>query len=208
MLELAGSGSQVMQARSIEVAKKYGVKIHVRSSLVKKKGTMIVKEAQGMETPVVAGVAYDKNEAKLSITEVPDQPGVAAKIFGALAQDNINVDMIIQSSAENGTNSISFTVSRGDLKRALVLLESVKNRLGGKQLIADADVAKVAIVGVGMRSHPGVAAKMFTTLADAGINLEMISTSEIKVACVVKESDGARAVKLLHKAFGLGASGS
>jgi aspartate kinase len=206
MLELAGSGSQVMQARSIEVAKKFGVKIHVRSSLVKKKGTMIVNEAKGMETPVVSGVAYDKNEAKVSVTEVPDQPGVAAAIFGALAKDSINVDMIIQSSAENGTNSISFTVSRNDLKRALVLLDSVGKKLGAKQVLADSEVAKVAIVGVGMRSHPGVAAKMFATLAEAGINLEMISTSEIKVACIVKESDGQKAVKILHKAFGLGSA--
>ncbi len=208
MLELAGSGSQVMQARSIEVAKKFGVKIHVRSSLVKKKGTLIVNEAKGMETPVVSGVAYDKNEAKLSVSGVPDQPGVAAAIFGALAKDNINVDMIIQSSAEGGTNSISFTVSRNDLKRAVLLLESVKNKLGARELIADSAVAKVSIVGVGMRSHPGVAAKMFEVLAESGINLEMISTSEIKVACIVKESDGQKAVKILHKAFGLGASRS
>lgn len=204
MLELAGSGSQVMQARSIEVAKKYGVKIHVRSSLVKKKGTFIVSEPQHIEAPVVAGVAYERNEAKVSITDVPDQPGVAATIFGALAQDNINVDMIIQSSAEDGTNSISFTVSRSDLKRALVTMESVNKKLKGQQVLADDTVAKVSIVGVGMKSHPGVAAKMFDTLAKAGINIEMISTSEIKVACVVKESDGAQAVKLLHKAFDLG----
>lgn len=208
MLELAGSGSQVMQARSIEVAKKFGVKIHVRSSLVKKKGTMIVAEAKGMETPVVSGVAYDKNEAKISLTELPDKPGVAAAIFGALANDNINVDMIIQSSAEDGANSISFTISRNDLKRALLLLESVKNKLGAKQLLVDSEVAKVSIVGVGMKSHPGVAAKMFAVMADAGINLEMISTSEIKVACIVKESEGARAVKILHKAFDLGNSRS
>jgi aspartate kinase len=204
MLELAGSGSQVMQARSIEVAKKFGVKIHVRSSLVKKKGTMIVAEAAGMEAPVVSGIAFDKNEAKLSLTDLPDRPGIAAAIFGALAKDNINVDMIIQSSAEGGSNSISFTVSRNDLRRALLLLDSIKNKLGAKQLIADAEVAKVSIVGVGMKSHPGVAAKMFATLAEAGINLEMISTSEIKVACIVKEADAARAVKILHKAFELG----
>ncbi len=180
----------------------------MRSSLVKKKGTMILNEAKGMETPVVSGVAFDKNEAKLSLNELPDQPGVAAAIFGALAKDSINVDMIIQSSAENGTNSISFTVSRNDLKRAIVILESVKNKLGAKELVADSDVAKVAIVGVGMRSHAGVAAKMFAVLADAGINLEMISTSEIKVACIVKESDGQKAVKILHKTFGLGSINS
>ncbi len=203
MLELAGSGSQVMQARSIEVAKKFGVDIHVRSSLENKTGTMITKSRPSMEAPVVSGIAFDGNEAKLSITAVPDQPGVAAKIFGALAEDSINVDMIIQSSAEDGMNDISFTVTRPDLKRALVILESVKKRLGSGVIVSDDSVAKVSIVGVGMRSHPGVAAKMFSTFADNNINIEMISTSEIKVACVIRQADGPRAVKLLHKAFGL-----
>lgn len=203
MLELAGSGSQVMQARSIEVAKKFGVVIHVKSSLENKKGTYIMKTKNNMEAPVVSGIAYDGNEAKLSITGVPDRPGVAATLFGGLANDSINVDMIIQSSAQNGLNDISFTVSRGDLKRSLLLLESLKTRLGAKNVVSDDSVAKVSIVGVGMRSHPGVAARMFSTLADNGINIEMISTSEIKVACIVKQDDGARAVKLLHKAFEL-----
>lgn len=156
-----------------------------------------------MEAPVVSGIAYDGNEARLSITGVPDQPGVAATIFGALAQDSINVDMIIQSSAQDGLNDISFTVSRPDLKRAVVILESVKKKLGANAIVADDSVAKVSIVGVGMRSHPGVAAKMFSAFAENGINIEMISTSEIKVACVVREAEGPRAVKLLHKAFGL-----
>jgi aspartate kinase len=203
MLELAGSGSQVMQARSIEVAKKFGVKIHVRSSLENKKGTLITESRPSMEAPVVSGIAYDGNEAKLSLVDVPDQPGVAATLFGALAQDSINVDMIIQSSAQNGLNDISFTVSRSDLKRALVSLESLRKKLNAQSVHSDDGVAKVSIVGVGMRSHPGVAAKMFATLADNHINIEMISTSEIKVSCVVKQSEGARAVKLLHKAFGL-----
>jgi aspartate kinase len=203
MLELAGSGSQVMQARSIEVAKKFGVKIHVRSSLENKKGTYIMKTKSSMEAPVVSGIAFDPNEAKLSITGVPDQPGVAAEVFGSLAKDSINVDMIIQSSAQNGLNDISFTVSRTDLKRSLLLLDSLKNKLGAKNVISDERVSKVSIVGVGMRSHPGVAAKMFSTLADAKINIEMISTSEIKVACIVKQDEGNRAVKLLHKAFAL-----
>ncbi len=206
MLELAGSGAQVMQARSIEVAKKYGVKIHVRSSLEKKKGTLIENDNGNMEAPVVSGIAFDKNEAKLSIVEVPDQPGVAAAIFGALAENSINVDMIIQSSAQDGTNDISFTVSRPDLKRALTILEAVKNKLKAKAVVSDESVAKVSIVGVGMKSHPGVAAKMFATMAEAGINIEMISTSEIKVACVIREADGTKAVKLLHKVFGLGKS--
>ncbi len=203
MLELAGSGSQVMQARSIEVAKKFGVDIHVRSSLENKQGTLITKLRPSMEAPVVSGIAYDGNEAKLSIIGVPDQPGVAATIFGALAQDNINVDMIIQSTAQNATNDISFTITRSDLNRAVVILESVKKKLGAKSILSDNSVAKVSIVGVGMRSHPGVAAKMFSTFAENEINIEMISTSEIKVACVIKQADGSRAVKLLHKAFGL-----
>ena len=203
MLELAGSGSQVMQARSIEVAKKFGVNIHVKSSLENKKGTLITKARPSMEAPVVSGIAFDGNEARLSITGVPDQPGVAATLFGALAQDSINVDMIIQSSAQDGLNDISFTVSRPDVKRAVLILESVKKKLGANAIVTDDSVAKVSIVGVGMRSHPGVAAKMFATFAEAGINIEMISTSEIKVACVIAQSEGARAVKLLHKAFGL-----
>lgn len=201
MLELAGSGSQVMQARSIEVAKKYGVVIHVKSSLEKKKGTIIAKATQPMEAPVVSGIAYDANEAKLSITGVPDQPGVAATIFGSLAADSINVDMIIQSSAQNNLNDIAFTVTRPDLNRALLTLEGVKKKLGAREILSDNSVAKVSVVGVGMRSHPGVAAKMFAALAEADVNIEMISTSEIKIACVVKQEDGPKAVKILHKAF-------
>ncbi|MCB4756745.1 MAG: aspartate kinase [Elusimicrobia bacterium] len=204
MLELAGSGAQVMQARSIEVAKKYGVKVHVKSSLERKEGTIIGQSGNEMEAPVVSGVAYDKNEARLSIVDVPDRPGVAATVFGALAKDNINVDMIIQSSAQEGKNDISFTVSRTDVKRAMLLLESVREKLGARAVVADEGIAKVSIIGVGMRSHPGVAAKMFQSLAEAGINIEMISTSEIKIACVIPESEGPRAIKLLHKAFGLG----
>lgn len=204
MLELAGSGSQVMQARSIEVAKKFEVVIHVRSSIeTTKKGTLIMKTTRSMEAPVVSGIAFDKNEARISIVGVPDRPGIAAIIFGALADDAINVDMIIQSSAEDGLNDISFTVNRTDVRRAVSILEKVKEKLNAQNVIADEGVAKVAIVGVGMRSHSGVAATMFKTLADAGINIEMISTSEIKVAVVVQQSDVEKSVKLLHKAFGL-----
>ncbi len=204
MLELAGAGSQVMQARSIEVAKKYGVDIHVRSTFSEDEGTWIVKEVSGMEDVVVSGVAYDKNQAKLSVTDIPDRPGIAAKIFGALAGIQVNVDMIIQSAAQDNTNDISFTVSKADLKKAVPLLESVSKELGGKGLLVDEKIAKVAIVGVGMKSHAGVAAKMFEALAQNKINIEMISTSEIKVSCAVKEEDGQKAVQVLHKAFGLG----
>jgi len=205
MLELAGSGSQIMQARSIEVAKKFGVKIHVRSSMeLMKKGTIIANAVKDLEAPVVTGVSYEKNEAKISISGVPDRPGVAAAIFGALAQDAINIDMIIQSAAENAENDISFTVARGDLKRALLSLESIRIKLGAKKIESEDRVAKISIVGVGMRGHSGVAAKMFTILARAGVNIEMISTSEIKISVVVEESDGLKTLRLLHKAFGLG----
>ncbi|OGR79044.1 MAG: aspartate kinase [Elusimicrobia bacterium RIFCSPLOWO2_02_FULL_39_32] len=203
MLELAGAGSQVMQARSIEVAKKYNVELHVRSTFLEDEGTWIVREVRGMEDVVVSGIAFDRNQAKLSILEIEDRPGVAAKIFGALADVRINVDMIIQSAASGFSNDISFTVARTDLKKAMPILEKVKEELGAKDILCEEKVAKVAIVGVGMRSHPGVAAKMFQTLAKAKINIEMISTSEIKVACVLKEEDCEKAVKVLHKAFNL-----
>ncbi|MBI3012249.1 MAG: aspartate kinase [Elusimicrobia bacterium] len=203
MLEMAGAGSQVMQARSIEVAKKFDVELQVRSTFSEEEGTWVVKEVKRMEEVVVSGIAFDKNQAKLSIVEVQDSPGVAAKIFGALAQSRINVDMIIQSAARDRANSISFTVARTDLKKAVPLLQKVSRELGAKGIVCEEKVAKVAIVGVGMRSHPGVAAQMFQTLADGKINIEMISTSEIKVACVIKESNCDRAVRLLHRSFGL-----
>jgi len=203
MLELAGVGSQVMMARSIEVAKKYNVIIHVRSSFTDETGTLITKEVPNMEDVVVSGIAYDKNESKVSITDVPDHPGIAAKIFGRLAKANINVDMIIQSAARERYNDISFTISKNDLKNAVVLLRSISRRIGGGSVIYDDNVSKVSVVGIGMKSHPGVAAKMFDTLADEGINIEMISTSEIKISCVISSRFTERAVRVLHKKFGL-----
>ncbi|MFH0947621.1 MAG: aspartate kinase [Elusimicrobiota bacterium] len=203
MLELAGVGSQVMMSRSIEVAKKYNVVINVRSSFSQEKGTLIMKEVAKMENVVVSGVAFDKNESKLSITDVPDKPGIAAKIFGALAKKNINVDMIIQSAASEKYNDISFTVSKNDLKVAVSLLSNISRKLGGGTIIFDENVAKVSIVGIGMRSHPGVAAKMFKILADNGINIQMISTSEIKISCVISNRDTDKAVRVLHSGFGL-----
>ena len=203
MLELASSGAQVMQARSIEVAKKFKVPIHVRSTFKKTPGTMITREVSRMvEGVVVRGVAFDRHQVKVSMTDVPDRPGIAAKIFGALGGHGINVDMIIQSSARENVNDISFTIGRGDLKKALATLRGVQRRLGGS-VVYEAGMAKVSIVGVGMRSHAGVAGKMFAALAAARINIEMISTSEIKVSCVVKEAAVTRAVRALHKAFGL-----
>ncbi|MBD3272349.1 MAG: aspartate kinase [Elusimicrobia bacterium] len=203
MLELAGSGAQIMQSRSIEVAKKFGVRIHVRSTFTDKPGTIIEKEVSKMEDVIVSGIAIDKNQVKMSMVEVPDRPGIAAAIFGALAREGINVDMIIQSAARGMNNDISFTIARSSLKRAITALRNVCTKLHAKEIIYDEDIAKLAIVGVGMRSHPGVASKMFETLARARINIEMISTSEIRIACVVKTKHLKKAVSLLHRAFHL-----
>jgi aspartate kinase len=205
MLELASLGAQVMVPRSIEVAKKFDVDIHVRSSFSNEEGTVITREVSRMEEVVVSGVTYDKDMVKVAITDVPDRPGIAAKIFGALGAGKINVDMIIQSSAVGeGVNSISFTVARGALRKTLDIMEKVKKEIGAKGLVYDDGVAKVSIVGVGMRTHSGVASKMFSVLAEENINIEMISTSEIKISCIIKEKDTEKAVKAIHRKFGLG----
>ncbi len=205
MLELASLGAQVMVSRSIHVANKFGVDIHVRSSFSDEEGTVITREVSRMEEVVVSGVTYDKDMVKIAITDVPDRPGIAATIFGALGQGKVNVDMIIQSSAVGtGVNSISFTVSRGALKKTLDIMEKVKKEIGAKGLVYDDGVAKVSIVGVGMRTHSGVASKMFSALAEQNINIEMISTSEIKISCVIKEKDTEKAVSAIHRKFSLG----
>ncbi|MDI6757309.1 MAG: aspartate kinase, partial [Endomicrobiia bacterium] len=207
MLEMAGTGAQVMQGRSVEVAKKYGVNIRVLSSFVKSAGTLITQEPdkeKQMEAAVVRAVTFDRNQAKFSILDVADRPGIASKIFGALALAGINVDMIIQSAARQGSNDISFTVSRADAKKSAEILRKLKKRAGASGVIEDKSAAKVSIIGVGMKSHPGVAAKMFATLASSGVNIEMISTSEIKVSCIVSEKQVDKAVGALHKAFALG----
>jgi aspartate kinase len=180
------------------------VDIHVRSSFADEEGTLITAEVAPMEEVVVSGVAYDKSQAKITIADVQDRPGTAAAVFGPLADAGVNVDMIIQSSAADGTNDISFTIGRSDVKKAMPLLEKISGELGGGRISLDDKIAKVSIVGVGMRSHPGVAAKMFRSLAENGINIDMISTSEIKVACTVKDTDGEKAVRILHKAYELG----
>jgi aspartate kinase len=204
MMELASLGAQVMVSRSIEVAKKFNVDIHVKSSFNDEEGTVITREVSRMEEVVVSGVTYDKDQAKVAITDVPDRPGIAARIFSALAEGNINVDMIIQSSAEGGINDISFTVNRGDLKKTLGIMNKVKQEIGAREVVYDDGVAKVSIVGVGMKSHSGVASKMFSALAEENINIEMISTSEIKISCVIKEKDTEKAVRAIHRKFGLG----
>jgi aspartate kinase len=203
MLELAGSGAQVMQGRSVEVAKKFNVVFAVRSTFSEAEGTRVHQEVSGMEEVVVSGIAFDRNQAKLSMIEVPDRPGIAAEVFGALAKVGVNVDMIIQSTAQGGTNDISFTVPAGELNKALTALEPVKAELRAREIQHEAGVGKVAVVGVGMRSHPGVAARMFKTLADNKINIQMISTSEIKISVIVTKDQVDAAVKALHKEFEL-----
>jgi len=203
MLELAGSGAQVMQGRSVEVAKKFDVVFAVRSTFSQASGTKVHKEVPKMEDVVVSGVAFDRKQAKVSVMDVPDRPGIAADIFGAMAKIGVNVDMIIQSAGQDGLNDISFTVSEGDLAKTLEHLQRVKNKIGAGSVSSEGGAAKVAIVGVGMRSHPGVAAKMFKALADAKINIQMISTSEIKIACIISRDQVDRAVQTLHKTFKL-----
>ncbi|MCK4824216.1 ACT domain-containing protein, partial [bacterium] len=183
--------------------KKYNVKIHVSSTFEQEPGTIITRGGKNMENVVVSGVTCDKKQAKISITDLPDTPGIAAKVFGQLAKYNINVDMIIQSSAKNGRNSISFTVSHTDLRKTLEVMNKVKKLLKARSVIYEDKIAKVSVVGIGMRTHAGVAADVFNALAKEKINIEMISTSEIKISCVVKGTYADKAVRVLHKAFKL-----
>jgi len=203
MLELASLGAQVMQARSVEVGKKYNVPILVRSSLNHAEGTLITKEVKAMENFLVRGVALNTNEAKVTIYGVPDKPGVAAKIFKKLADHNVNVDMIIQNKTNTSTTDISFTVTQSEIVKALATVKAAAEEVGAKTVDCDENIAKVSIVGVGMRSHSGVASKMFDALAKNKINIEMISTSEIKISCVIPKARGKDAVVALHEVFGL-----
>jgi len=204
MLELASLGAQVMQARSMEVAKKFSVPLHIRSSFTNKVGTIISKEVKAMEEVLVSGVTANKGEAKVTVCDVPDRPGIAAVIFKDLARNNINVDMIIQNISRTGYTDVSFTVPVGELGRAKKAMDDVARRIKAKGVSYNRDIAKVSIVGVGMKGHSGVAAKMFDTLAKKKINIDMISTSEIKISCVIKKRQAEKAVKAIHSAFGLG----
>ncbi len=204
MLEMASLGAKVLQARSVEFAKKYGVTVHVRSTFKPDAGTLVTKEEQGMEEAVVTGVTHDRSQAKISILRVPDRPGIAAQVFGAIAGKNIVVDMIVQNISQDGYTDMSFTLPRGDHARAVTVLEEVARNIGAKGVLHDPRVAKVSIVGVGMRSHSGVASKMFATLAKEGINIQMISTSEIAVSCVIEDKYAELAVRALHEAFEVG----
>jgi len=203
MLELAASGAQVLALRSVEYARKYGIPIHVRSSFSHTDGTWVREEDDTMESAIIRGVTYAADEAKVTVRSVPDRPGVAAYVFGALADANVNVDMIIQNVGEEGHSDISCTVPREDLVAAEQALRRVVEDLGAKGYTTDTTMAKVSVVGAGMRTNPGVAATMFKTLADIGVNLEMISTSPIKISCVIAEDRVEDAVRALHDAFGL-----
>ena len=203
MLEMASLGAKVLQIRSVEFAKKYNVVIHVRSSFHDKPGTLVMKEDQDMETVLVSGVAYNKDEAKISIVGVPDQPGISSQIFTPLSDNGITVDMIIQNISHEGATDMTFTVTKGDCKKAVAIVEEVAKKINAREVMSDMDISKVSIIGVGMRSHAGVASTMFEALSAEGINIQMISTSEIKVSCVIDAKYTELAVRVLHNAFGL-----
>jgi aspartate kinase len=204
MLELAGSGAKVMQLRSVEIAKKFNVVFEVRSSLVDQPGTIVKEETRSMEAIVVRGVALDKNQAKITLVGVPDKPGVAARVFRALADAAIVVDVIVQNVSHEAAvplTDLSFTVDNPDLAKAQHVIEGVRQDVGFREVTSDENIGKLSIVGVGMRSHAGVAARMFETLASEGINIGMISTSEIKVSVVIDLAQGEQALRAIHRAF-------
>jgi aspartate kinase len=204
MLELAALGSKVMQARSVEFAKKFGVVFEVRSSFNDNPGTIVKEETTKMEDVVIRGVAVDKNQAKVTIAGVPDKPGIAAKVFKTIADANINIDVIVQNVSEKGFTDISFTVGSSEAGKATKVLQPVVKAISAREATSTADIAKLSVVGIGMRSHPGVAAKMFETLAASGVNIDMISTSEIKISVMIALKDADKAARAIHDAFELG----
>ena len=202
MLEMAATGARVMMARSVEIARRYGVPLHVRPSFSDSEGTWIAEEGELMlERAIVSGVTHDVSEAKATIVAVPDTPGIAARVFRALADSGVNIDMIVQNVSTEGTTDISFTLPKSDLPTAGPILDKLAADIGAASIDLDDDVAKVSLVGAGMKSHPGVAADMFEALAEAGINIEIISTSSIRVSCVVRAGDVERAVQAVHEKF-------
>ncbi len=203
MLEMAALGSKVMQARSVEFAKKFNVVFEVRSSFNNNPGTIVKSETSKMEDVVIRGVAVDKKQAKVTIAGVPDKPGVAAKVFKTIANANINIDVIVQNVSAKGTTDISFTVGDTDAAKAAKVLQPVVKEIGAREVTSTGNIAKLSVVGIGMRSHPGVAAKMFETLASDGINIGMISTSEIKISVIIALKDADKAAGAIHNAFGL-----
>jgi aspartate kinase len=207
MLEMASLGAKVLQARSVEFAKKHGVTVHVRSTFKPDPGTIVTREESGMEDVVVTGITHDRSQAKISLLRVPDRPGIAAQVFGVLGAKRIVLDMIVQNISRDGYTDISFTVPRGDAAPATAALEEIARTIGAAGVVHDERVAKISIVGVGMRSHSGVAARMFGALAREGINIQMISTSEIATSCVIEDKYAELAVRALHDAFELGIEG-
>ncbi len=203
MLEMASLGAKVLQTRSVEFSKKYDVPLMVRSSFNDNEGTLVCKEDSDMEKVAVSGITYNKNEAKISVIRVPDKPGIAAKIFKPLTEAGVNVDMIVQNISHDAHTDMTFTVTKGDFKKALKIVETIASDIDASEVLSDKDIAKISIVGAGMRSHAGVASKVFDTMSGKGINIQMISTSEIKISCVIKESETENAVKVLHDAFEL-----
>jgi len=203
LLEMASLGAQVMQPRAVEFGKKYGVPMRIRSSYNNDPGTLVTKEVAAMEKVVVSGVTLNEKEAKITLLGVTDKPGIAATLFENIAGQNIVVDMIIQNVGERGLSDISFTVPKDDMKKAVKVAEDIQRRIGAREVRADGNIAKVSAVGVGMRSHSGVASIMFKALAEEGINIDMISTSEIKISCVVNGSRGRDALRKLHRVFEL-----
>ncbi|UCD15106.1 MAG: aspartate kinase [Candidatus Omnitrophota bacterium] len=206
MLELASRGAQVIQTRAVEVAKKFNIPLNVRSSFSKKEGTIIMEKAPYIEEAVVRGVTLTEDEAKVTICNLPDKPGIAARIFDRLATENINVDMIVQNVSHKKITDISFTVPKASVAKTIKLSKGIAKRVGAGEVLFDESIAKVSVIGVGMKSHSGVAAKCFSALARSKINIEMISTSEISISCVVRKRAGKGALKVLHKAFDLNAA--
>ncbi len=204
MLELAAQGAKVLMVRSVEFGRNHGVRIHVRSSFSYTNGTWVGPEEDKVEDAIISGVAHDTSEAKLTVQAVPDRPGVAARLFSTLAEESINIDMIVQNVSADGRTDISFTLPRGETDKARAVLEPLADEVGAAGVLVDTDIAKVSLVGAGMKTHPGVAAKMFGALSAAGVNIEMISTSTIRVSVVVSKDDVETAVQAVHAVFGLG----
>jgi aspartate kinase len=203
MLEMAGAGSKVLALRSVEFARNHNVPIQVRSSFTWEPGTWVTSQEPSMEDPIISGVVTDVSEAKVTVRKVPDRPGISASLFEPLAQSNVNVDMIVQNTSTDGTTDISFTVPKADMKVAESIVASVAAQIGASGIVHDDSIAKISLVGAGMKTSPGIAAKMFRTLADSGVNIEMISTSTIRISVVVPASDLEKAARSLHTAFGL-----
>jgi aspartate kinase len=203
MLELATSGARVLMSRCVETARNHGIPIHVRSSLSGAEGTWVAAEGEPMEQAIIAGIAHDTSEAKVTVTGVPDRPGIAARVFRPLADAGVNIDMIVQNVSAAGHTDISFTLPKEDLRRAQAALEQVRLDVGALDVVTDNDIGRISLVGAGMKTHPGVAADMFDALADAGINIEIISTSPIRISCVVRAGDIERAVQVVHERFRL-----